>query len=571
MKSLCKSLWIGLVVGVIALLPIGQAYCQSLPEPAVVISIAKFKEQMEDVNYLLTASGFAQMKFMASAMIKGYTKGLDSEKDAGVLLYFHEDAEIPDFLGFVPVTNLDEMLEVIRGMAEVEEDGDVTTITTDDGTELVLKKNAGYAFFSTNKEMLESLPDAPAEILKGLASKYNLSARVFAQRIPQSLRDKALELIRESSESTLDNLGDDLQADLQKKNLEMQIKQMKMMLQESDTLTMGMTADKDAKTLSMEIEYTGLPNSELAAKLAAGARKQASRFSGFLMDGATFTLNQCANLNAEDASSYSTMLDELAKTAVKEMDADGDLSEEELNVLESTLKNLVDVAKATLKEGVFDAGAFLMLANGEINFAGGIQVADPKKIEDTVKELAAMAEKKLGEEIKISLNSGSHKDITFHSVTVQVPDQEELRNALGDQVTLVVGIGEQAVYLAAGSNPVDMLKKAVDGKTSASDQTTGGSKTPAAKDKSDLMQFNFFVTPVLDFAAGMEESDPSVEAMANALKESGGDRIRGTYSLIENGGVMRFEMQDGILGLIKVGFDSFSQGGGGLPGANEDF
>ena len=162
----------------------------------------------------------------------------------------------------------------------------------------------------------------------------------------------------------------------------------------------------------------------------------------------------------------------------------------------------------------------------------------------------------MGDEIEVSLNSGSHKNITFHRFVIQVPDEEEeMRDALGDQVTVVVGIGTKEVYFGAGSNPVETLKKAIDGS-----HTTD-----------DLMQYNFFVTPILKFAAGLE-GDPSVEAMADSLAEAGKDRIRITSNLIENGGTMRFEMQDGILGLIKVGFEAFSQGGGGgFPGANDDF
>ena len=120
--------------------------------------------------------------------------------------------------------------------------------------------------------------------------------------------------------------------------------------------------------------------------------------------------------------------------------------------------------------------------------------------------------------------------------------------------SLIVGIGEKAVYLAGGSNPVPTLKKAVDGSAVTS----------------DLAQMNMYITPMLEFAVQMN-GEPAMEAMVQALKDSGGDRMRGTYNLIENGGVMRFEIQDGILGLIKVGFDAFSQGGGGFPGAGDDF
>jgi hypothetical protein len=556
-KSFCKTLVLGLLIGVITMLPIGKAYCQSPPEPAIVVSIAKFKEQMDDVNYLLTASGFAQMKFMAGAMIKGYTKGLDDGKDAGVLIYFNEESQTPDFLGFVPVTNMEEMLDVIAQMAEVDEGDEFTTIVTDDGTELIVKSQDGYAFFSNKKEMFDNLSAKPADLLGDLPSKYNLSAKVFAQRIPEKLRNQVMDLIKESSSSTLDNLDDDLQAEMQRKNLEMQIQQMELMFKEADTFTMGMTADKDAKSLVMDLEFAGLPDSELAKMLVGSAPNQPSRFTGFLMDGATFTHNQCVRIQKDEAERYSKALDELKTTALKEMNQEGDLSEQDIEIVDRAFSNVVDVIKETLAEGILDSGAVVMLKDGKVNFAMGGQISNPKKIESTVKELVAMAKEKMAGELTVHLNSGSHKNVTFHEVVIPIPDsEEEMREALGDQITVVVGIGTKEVYLAGGSDPVETLKGAIDG-------------THMAK---DLMQFNFYVTPMLEFAAGLQ-GDPSVEKMAAALKESGNDRISMTSNLIENGVKMRFEMQDGILGLIKVGFDAFSQGGGGggFPGGNDDF
>lgn len=552
MKSICKSLALMLICGVVAMLPVGQAVGQGLPEPAVVVSIAKFKEQMNDVNYLLTASGFPEMKFMAGAMVKGYTKGLDENKDAGVMLYLREDSDAPDFLGFVPVKDIEEMLDVIAGFAEVDEGDDFTTIVADDGTEVMIKEQGGYAFLSNKKEMFEDLPTNPAQWLGKLPSKYNLAAKVFVQRIPQKTRDQIIEMIRDSSEETFDNFDDDLQTEVQRKNLELQMKQVEMMFKEADTLTLGMNANKESKAMQMDVEFKGLPNSELASKLAASKADAPSRFTGFLMDGATFTTNTCAKVSKEDAEQYSKMLTDLKDTAVKEMDQDGDLSEQDMELVKNSLGDLVDVVNETLAEGLIDMGGLVMLEDGKINAAFGGQISDPRKIEKTVKELIAMAEEKMGEEIEVNLNSGSHKNITLHELVIQVPDEEEeVRDAIGDQITIVLGIGTKEVYMALGSDPVDLLKKSVDG-------------THMAK---ELAQYNLYITPILKFAAGME-GDPNIEAMADALAKAGNDRVSMTTDLIENGMNMKFEMQDGILGLIKVGFDAF-QGGGAFP--TDDF
>ena len=533
-----------MAVGVMSMLPIGKAFSQSAPEPAVVISIAKFDEQMNDVNYLLTASGFAQMKFMAGAMIKGYTKGLDSERDAGVMLFLNEDSEEPDVLGFVPVDDIDEMLDVISGFAEVDEGEDVTTIVTDDGQEMMIREKDGVAFFSNKSDMLAELPDEPGKLLGDLPSKYNLSAKLFAQRIPQKMRDQVLDLIRESSEDTFDNFDDDVKAEFQKKNLEMQIKQMEMLFRDSDSVIIGMTADEKSKALVMDIDFTALPDTQLAERMAISKESDKSRFTGFLLDGAAFTQNAIARVHPDDAEQYATMLQDLQKAGIKELDQEADLTEEELNQVKKSVGELVDVINGTLEEGLIDGGAVLMLEEGSINFAAGGQISDPQKLEGTIKDLVVMAEEKMGEEIEVNLNSGSHKNVTLHEVVLQIPDEEEeMRDAFGDQITVVVGIGKKEAYLGAGSNPVALLKKAMDSES----------------ETKDMMQYNLNIAPILKFTASME-GDPNVEAMAKALEEAGNDRIQMTSNLIENGMKMRFEMQDGILGLIKVGVDAF-QGG----------
>ena len=69
-KSVCKSLMMGLLLSMATLMP-SQVRAQSQPEPAIVISIANMDEQLKDVKYLLTASGFPELNFIAKAAIKG--------------------------------------------------------------------------------------------------------------------------------------------------------------------------------------------------------------------------------------------------------------------------------------------------------------------------------------------------------------------------------------------------------------------------------------------------------------------------------------------------------------------
>ncbi len=556
MNQLFKFLLAGLLVGAMTLAaPLAQSHAQSAPEPAVVISVANFTQQMGDIDYLVEAAGFAQMKFMAQTMVKQYTKGINPDSPAGIMMYFNEDSEEPDFLGFVAVSNLDDLLDTISGLAEVDEGEDFTTIITDDETELLIKEVDGHAFFSNKESMFEKLPENPAGLLGDLPEKYNLAARVFGQRIPQNLRDTALNTIRDSYEQQLEQLeeSEPVQAELQRKNFEMQMKQFGTWINETDNLVFGMCADKATKSLYMDVEITALNASNLAKRMAASAAAGKSMFTGFLMDGAAFTQNTCVKMLPEEAEEYSRMMDQLRDTVLDGLETDGDLAEDEIEVAENALDKLIVVVKETMAEGHLDSGAVLMLEDGEINFAAGARLADPKKLEDAAKELIAFAESKMGDEIQVQLNSGSHQDVTFHQILIQVPDdEEEMRDVLGDQVTLILGIGSKAAYLGVGSNPLETLKKSMDGESTA---------------PQEVLQYNIHLTPILKFIAGVN-GEPSLEAMAEAMEANGQDRMRMTSKLIEDGMAMRFEMQDGILSLIKAGFESMQ---GGFPGNDSDF
>ena len=558
MNRLRRFLLAGFLIAATAVIaPLSQAKAQSAPDPAVVISIADFTQQLSDVEYLAEASGYGNMKFFAQTMVKQYIKGIDNTLPAGIMLYFNEDSEEPDFLAFVPVTNLDDLLDTISGMAEVDEGEDFTTIITDNDDELLVKEIGNNAFISNKKEMFDNIPSDPAGLLGEMPKTYNVAARIFSNRIPESLRTQALDVIRDGYEKSLEQLGEvePMQAELQRKNFEFQMKQFSSWINETDNLMVGMCADEEAKSLYMDFEMTALDGSELATRFNASMPTEKTLFPGFLMDGSAFNQVTSVHLSESEVAEYTKMLVEVEKAAIEGMNEDGDFEEDEAAMAEKAIKNMVALARETLEEGNLDSGLAVMLNEGDINVAGGVRLADPKKLEDTVKELVAFAETKMGDEIQVDLNSGSYKDVTFHQIIVQVPDdEEEVRDFVGDQVTLLIGIGEKAAYLGVGSNPMETLKSAMDG---------SGTGT------SDLIQLNAFVAPILRFAANME-GEPMLESLADAMEENGDDRLRMTTDSINNGFKMRFEMQDGILSLIKSGIEGMGAGGG-FPGGDNDF
>jgi hypothetical protein len=363
------------------------------------------------------------------------------------------------------------------------------------------------------------------------------------------MKDQAMDLIRSSAEMTQSQLGDQTSLDLQMDQLE-------MLLTQSDSITIGLGINEDNNNVLMDFGFKGMPNSDLAAKLADSAPKKSSKFSGFVMDGAAMTLNQSGSISGEDAENYSTLLADLVPSMMEELGYEADLSDEQLDALENAMNTFVDVAEETLQNGEIDMGAVIMMGKEEVNFGMGMQLTNPKKLESAVKELTNMAEKMAPGLLEVNLNSGSHKDVTFHTINVDVSSgPDEMQEVLGSSLAIVVGIGTDTAYMGAGTNPKSIIKKAIDA-SAKSDRT----------DKSPAMAMSFNLVPILEMAARVDDN-PMMGEMIDTLKESGNDAINMTY-VIDEGVNFRIEIQDGIFALLGA---AGAQMQGQLGGGNEDF
>jgi hypothetical protein len=557
-KTICRSIISALVIGLLALMPL-QSHAQSAPEPAVVISIAKVQEQLADANYLVDAAGFGQMAFIIKVQADQFLKGVDATKAAGILMYFSEDAPEPKALAFIPVQNMDDILNTVaNNLGEVDEGEDHTTITADSGQEIHVKKVGDYAFLSDNAALFENIPADPQAELGSLPTKYNLAAKIFGQRIPPNLRQKAIDMIRDGYEAQLEQLGQegDLATDLQKENFDFQMEQLESMINETDSVVIGMAADKDAKSMYMDVEMTGLEGSPFAKRCQATMNAKPSKFLGFVNQDCAFNMNSCFSILPEDAKNYKKMIGDLREQGLKELEADGDLSDEDMGKIKAAADEVIGVINETLDEGVLDSGLIARVKKGDINLAAGARLANPQKIEGLVKENIGLLKKEMGDKLQVNLNSGSHMGVTLHTLVMAIPEEEEeIIDNFGDEVTIVLGIGEKAIYIAAGNDPLPLLKEAMDKSASAS-----AGPNPLA------LQWNVYLAPLFKFGAGIENNE-IVEAMAEKLAEVGNDRIGITSSMMDNGMKMRFDIQDGILQLISAATEAMGQGA--VPGGND--
>ena len=552
-KQCFNFVWTSMVAATLVAVPAVQAKAQSDEGPSIVVSIANVNEQIADVKYILRSAEMGMFGMMIDGAVDEYTPGLDRTRNIGIFLYItEENPQEPGVLGFVPVTDFDALIGKLEESIDIDTDGDLTIIVTPTGEELFVKNSDGYAFFSQAKEQLERLPNDPAGELGKWASEYNIGARVLAQRIPEALRAQAIELIQQGFEMQLDQLAEQEPglAEMQRKNFEMQMEQIKGLVNDTEEVVFGLGADKDGGNLFMDFKIIGKEGSKLARQCNTASEAGPASFGGFLMEGSVMNAAGRVKSTKEDAENASKMLGSIRDTVVKQISNEGQLEEAQVEQLESIINDFVECLEATAKSGDSDFGMVATLETGNVNMAVAMKAANTGKFRSGMDKLVDFIQEAAGDapvELETKANAATVKGVSMDMLKITVPEEEdEARTILGESVALYYGSSEDTVYFCVGTSPVDLLNKALDNQ--------GPSKLPA-------MQLNIYLAPIMRFVANME-NDETAGQMAEILEDSGKDRITMNASMIKNGEHVRISMQDGVLKLIGVAASQFGGMGG---------
>jgi hypothetical protein len=517
-----------------------------------VVAGARYEKLLGDVTFLGPYLGQPAAGQMADAILAQYTMGkaataLDKTKPWGVIV--QTDGSQFFYVACLPVAKAEDVIEIAKAhRAEVKDtENGIKELSIPNKPPIFLKAENGVAFLSMSPASLAKLPANPLEILGKMVGEYDLSVSLAVKNIPPMYRQFAIGAMQAGMQQNMKKLPDesDEQFADRQKMAEGQINQITQLINEVDTVKVGWAIDAQEKRTFFDFKYQFVPESKMAKQVAAYSQPH-TNFAGFYQPDAAATAMVATKadpkLIADDLAQFENMMRNLRHQTEREIDKKHERSDaQDREALKAAANDVFDAIEATIKEGQIDGGASLNAAPGSLTFVAGVHVKEPAKIEDALKKLETAA-KKQPDFPGIKWNAANHVGVKFHTLSAPVPDKKGARKMLGETLDVAIGIGPEAVYVAAGKDNIGAVEKAMD--ASAADR----SKTvPPFAFSVSLGQV---VAVIADANDGREKA--GLQAVADKLngEAKGRDHIRVTGEVIPNGLRYRFEAEEGVLQAI---------------------
>ncbi|WP_146446383.1 hypothetical protein [Botrimarina colliarenosi] len=540
-----------------------------------VAALTDYNQLLREIDFLGELGGRPATSDMIEGMLAFFTggrglEGLDKTRPIGVVLQTDGASFAP--IGCLPIADLTPVLELAEnfGFEPVEIGAGVYELELPEQT-VYFQQTGDWTFVAPTPLALTQAPADPSSMLKKLVGTYDLGVTLYAQNVPDMYRQIALEQLRQGMEEGLVQQEGETEEDFQARRelAEAQIEQLGDLIEGLDVVTIGWSIDSEGKRTFIDAELTGADGSDMA--LAMDAYKDpTSGVAGFHRPTAAMSLltsgvtppELLEKQKGQTEAAIEMVRTQIDKALQEQIEA-GKLPDDPdvQAAIEGATDDLVDVYADMLRTGRIEIGGSLDLAGEGFDLIVGGYVVDPSKVESAFKKLAEAASK--DEKFPgVEWGYATHSGVTLHGMTVPVPAEAgQLREAVGESVRVIMGVGNERVYFAAGPRGEESLKAAIDGSAALTDKT--------------ILPGELIVSVGQVLGAAEKVAPPNAAPMIglilDAMKDTppGADRLVITSEAIDRGMRVRYLIEEGVLkaiGKAAATAAAMQQQRGGPPG-----
>lgn len=438
---------------------------------------ADLKKQVRWVGGLVgqpQLDALAESPLMFATQFKGLA-GLDVTRPIGLVVT--ADGDVPAIHGYVPVKDLDRLLESLAGvLGPVERADGVRRVSPPGGMPLDIVEGDGWAIIGPQGAK-PPLAD-PAESFAGIVERYALGLQAFPSRMPEGMREQfQAQLDQAVAQGSAPGLGAAAAG-----------------LAETEGLTLGLAIDMDGERVSIESQSRMTPDSPAGRMMGDMARGATTVATPATADGkpAALTMHLAA------AVPEAWRQDALDGLAWIDAPPDGPAGMETLAAI------VRDALAAMIESGAYDAALTIDTSVVDGTDAppipavtAGMKVKDGPELETRIKKLVADAGNLPG--LEVDFDAGRAAGANLHTVTLEGVG---LPGAAADDDTLDVTLAVAPTYawlLAGGEVPRRLAAVA------------GASGTPDASVK-PLADLAVSIGPVLRYLAAVARAEGDAAA-----------------------------------------------------------
>lgn len=510
--------------------------------PVMVLAAASFERLMSGMDIAFDSAGRPEMSDTVGGMLgrANDLKGFNRDRPVGLMFFLN--GLVPDVVGFVPVTQIEDLIKTVElGPVKSVKKSDTRYELAGRNDTLFVEIVGNYAFAANNETVLERKFPDPTRLTARQTNNYDISFTINLRGIPKSSRQLFLGVLRSRADADLQRRDNEPEGayDVRRAAGENNLRFVEELVTQGDELTFGWAVATANRQGVLEIVLQGTPGSELSQSLNELAGKR-SHFAGSIANGSPLTFSMSWNLDKSGRKTLVKMLEGMQKQMGL------DIARTQPNIAAATktpTEDLFRVLTQTATAGHVDS-LVQVVGNPTEKFAlvGGVKLADATAFSSALSQVVTQL-KDNPEMATIQLNSAVHRGVALHRFEGKsIPDDEVSR--YGGRPSVYVGSGEGVFWFSVGAdNGLPALKRLMD--DTAKPVPTGVTTAP--------LTFVANFGQLIDFMSANKEGDDGLQFVRRTF-QSGGDALKVEVRPVENGARMRAEFNEAFLKLIARGF-----------------
>lgn len=458
----------GVVLGFFAIAHVEQAataddvYTNG-EEPIAVIASAGIDRLLEDIDYVFEAAERPQI----ASFIRGFAQNINNfeglNRDAPIGMYLYprenlpgEDPEEPAGVLFIPVTDVDRLVETLRISNQVflerTDDPEIIELHTPEETH-DLRVAHDHLFFNFEALPLKTFPN-PDDLIGDNAEQYDLYIDLRKAGLRPEFIERIASQITSQVEADLDRKPSESDAEyaIRRRAAETFRDFAVEIVRSGEHLVAGISLGEDHAGLAVNWELRLASGSWLIDALNASSLT-ASHFRSQLAEPEPATFSMSWQLPAD---AREMLLDGLAigyQQALDNADDDGG---------RHVIEQLYQTVQATAEAGKFDLfGQMIGEPPQRLVFVGGLAIAGDDVLAETLAQVLPFAAN-APQVRELEMNIGRAGEVAIHKVVPSEMRQQEQR-LYGEDAAFYFGVGDGAIWLAVGEDhALDILTDVIE-------------------------------------------------------------------------------------------------------------